>query len=444
VRLDDIGKGYEEMIIRLGWMAIDAEKASQGKPKYARVARVFIPTLRKIFYKGYYKRAAQLLMEEMYLQSTVPLNDLNDSYGGAGNNYYQLDSYTNQPLDMTIDEERKFIGNEAAPIAPPLSDGLTARIVEVAPEQANFSRENYDVSEDVWYEDREREDGWVVAENTQMMKLNMGEVYALIRTMRKLYPKKNKNGESILLWWLNNIAPGNYEPQSLLVVMSCFNLDEVWKDIPCILDEPYTNFHIKTLQDLDYYFGDDIIDEFNMLYDEVTDREGANRDALNEDDIERIGRQFELDIIQKQFTYKADDIKHTKSYAKGVFDALATGQADLTSAGYRRWRFLRSKQGSAAFDYAYTQALLKGKSEKQALKAGWTAFWKAGVIFRIGINGVTIKIEAKNKLRTISWTNLLDEITSYVVRLSTKEESKLLDHLTTHNWGQQFLDKYGM
>lgn len=313
VQLDDIGKGYEEMIIRLGWKAMDNESKKPMK-KYARVARVFLPALRKIFYKGFAKREAQLLMEEMMLQSTVPFNDLDGGFGG--NNYTNLDSYTGQPLEqITLEQERMDLGNRVAPIVPQISDGLTARIIEVngdlMVQASNASRENYDVSEEVWYEDRDREDGPIQQENDLMLHLNIGEVYSLIRTFRRMWFKKNRRGERVIFWWLKNAAPKNYRPQNLLAVILAFQLDNMLSQIPCHFPPGSSLRDVKNMQQFYELFGDDILDEFVDMYDDVTDNEGSAKEFLTEDEIFDIARGFEDAIVA---TFNGDSIPHTRVF----------------------------------------------------------------------------------------------------------------------------------
>ena len=436
VQLDDVGQSYESLIIRLGWKAVDLQK--EGKKKYARIARVFLPALRKIFYSGFAKRQAQLLMEEMMLQATVPFNDLENRYGG--NDYAELDSYTGQPLDdITIDQERKDLGDRAAPLVPHVDDNLTARIVEVNPaniaQATNASRDHYDVSEEVWYEDREREDGPIQQNNDLMLRLNMGEVYSLIRTFRKLWNKKNRHGGRVIFWWLRNVAWEQYKPQNLLVVCHCFGIsDVILADMPCPLP------NAKNFLRLDRLFGHDILEEFIDLYDEVTDKEGAARNILTEDEILDIAKDFEEEILA---TFYGDNIPHTRVYASGVFNALATGEPDLTGAGYKNWRWHKSRQGSQAFDYSYCQAKLKGIDNSTAMKLAWKNFWGAGFIVKVHKDGLTVASEANGKSRKIGWKQTAREIATDLIRFTGCEKAKLFKILTDKGWGLDLLEKIG-
>lgn len=101
-----------------------------------------------------------------------------------------------------------------------------------------------------------------------------------------------------------------------------------------------------------------------MIYDDVTDKEDSARDVLTEDEILDIAKGYEGEIID---TFQGEDIKHTKVYASGVFNALATGETDLTGAGYKNWRWNKSKQGSP-FDFAYCQARFEGANNSTAFK----------------------------------------------------------------------------
>ena len=438
VRLDDVGKAYEEMIIRLGWQAI-LDEGKKKQSKYARVARVFLPALRKIYYAGYAKHETQLLMEEMMLQSTIPFNDLDNHFGG--DDYTELDSYTGQPLDqITPEQERTDLGDHAAPIVPQLGDGLTARITEaykdseLATQATNASRESYDVSEEVWYEDRDRDNGPIQQERDLMLHLNMGEVYALIRTFRKLWQRKNSHGARIINWWLQEIAPYNYETQNLLAVMLAFQMDDMLSYIHCPLPR------ISNLRRLNDIFGDDILDEFVNLYDVVTDKEGSARDILTEDEIIAIAKGFEKEIVN---TFKGSDIKHTRIYASGVFNALATGEADLTGAGYKNWRWNKSKQGSQAFDFAYCQAKFESANDRDAYKLAWSKFWNAGFIVRIHSDGLTVASEGNGKTRKVSWSRAADEIATYLIRLTKDEKERLVKLLTDKNWGAELVYALG-
>jgi len=446
VQLDDVGKGYEEMIIRIGWKAI-LDEGKKKQSKYARVARVFLPTLRKIYYKGHLKQEAQYLIEEMCLQSTVPFNDLGNDFGG--DNYSELDSYTGQPLDhITPEQERMDLGDKAAPVIPQLGDGLVSRIASaytndkvvvsehdlLSIQATNASRESYDVSEEVWYEERKERPSPIQQENEQMLHLDMREVYRLIHSFRSMWERKTHLGR-VIFWWLKEHAYKCYEPQNLLAVCHAFCISEnMLKKIHCPLPG------VKNLYEMDRHFGNDIIDEFNDLYDVVIDNEGFAKNTLTEDDIFEIGRHFEKEIIN---TFDGQDIKHTKVYARGVFNALATSEADLTGAGYKNWRWNKSKQGSQAFDFAYCQAKFEGANDRNAYKLAWHKFWDAGFIVKVHPDGLTVASEGNGKSRKVSWQRASDEIATELIRLTKKEKERLVKLLTENDWGAELVYSLG-
>ncbi len=97
---------YEEQQAVLKEMAVIAaaqaaleEQYKAKQPKFARVAREYLPALRNIFWRGHCKDEAQELIQELTLESTVPLSELELAFGYIGDQYQQVDSYVGETLD---------------------------------------------------------------------------------------------------------------------------------------------------------------------------------------------------------------------------------------------------------------------------------------------------------------------------------------------------------
>lgn len=124
-----------------------------------------------------------------------------------------------------------------------------------------------------------------------------------------------------------------------------------------------------------------------------------------------------------------------------MFNAIATGEADLTGAGYKNWRWHKSKQGSQAFDFAYCQSKFEGANESAAYKLAWKKFWDAGFIVKVRPDGLTVASEATGKPRKIGWERAAGEIATYLIRFTADEKDRLLKLLTEKVWGLKFVDK---
>jgi len=425
VQLDDVGKGYEALIITLGWRAILNTK------KYARVARVFIPALRKIYWKGHMQDEAQKLLHEMMLQSTIPFNDLDKPMGGS--DYTELDSYIGIPLDsLTVEMERQDLGDRAAPIVPHYQDAVTGMICEAYEgyerEQAlNASRFNLDISDDEWYDEGEITSVPIYQENEMMLHLDMQEVYRLIHTFRTIWGSYGK--ERLYQFIINGTE--EFLPQNLSVVCASFQIPNwVLKNTPC---EGYSS-----LLAFDKLFGDDCLDEFVDFYDEVTDFEGASREVLSEEEISDIADGWIRSYID---TFTGTRVQESKLYAEGVFNAIATNQANLNDAGWANWRAHKSPQGAEAFNFAYQQAKAEGANESAALKYAWQKFSDAGKILSINERGLRVQSTKTNKIRLVDWLRAGDEIATYLIRLGKDERERLIKILTEKGWGAELLTR---
>lgn len=107
--LDDMAKASRERRMRRICGEIKSEivlfnqvrkelaEAKDGEKKFARLARAYVAPLRGIFWRGRLRKQAQALLEELQLQATVPMSDLDTEWHEDGDEYVEIDSYTKEP-----------------------------------------------------------------------------------------------------------------------------------------------------------------------------------------------------------------------------------------------------------------------------------------------------------------------------------------------------------
>ena len=88
----------EQDTIDRAWREYMCEK-DKDQPKYARIARVYVPLLRQIFWQGLLREEAREILAELSLAQTQPLSSLDSPYAYVGEAdegviYTDVDSYT--------------------------------------------------------------------------------------------------------------------------------------------------------------------------------------------------------------------------------------------------------------------------------------------------------------------------------------------------------------
>ncbi|HMN10956.1 MAG TPA: hypothetical protein PKD55_01375 [Bellilinea sp.] len=102
---------HELNVIQAAQAALDAEKKkAPDQRRYARIARKYLPDLRRIFWTGQMKDEAQALIDDLSLESTVPFNDLEGEWEEVKGQYQDVDPMTKEdPIEALkkIEEEKK-------------------------------------------------------------------------------------------------------------------------------------------------------------------------------------------------------------------------------------------------------------------------------------------------------------------------------------------------
>jgi hypothetical protein len=230
------------------------------------------------------------------------------------------------------------------------------------------------------------------------------------------------------LAFLQRMADRGSEPQYLVLIFLSLQ-DEDWglqmEDARLVRLSETEGFGMDlpeetgTLYEVIDLFGDDILEELWSPVD--TPRH------TSEEEIARTAGRWEAEIVEKQFSDDAPSIQHTRAYARGVFAGIAAGENDLNEAGFRLWRFEKSKSGALA----YEAAIKAGKSLKEA----WRAFWNAGRITSLNRNGVTVRSEANEREQFCNWGLAKWKFANGEIFLNQEDRGRLKCLLQSRNWG---------
>ena len=431
--------------------------------QFAPVYRKWAKGLRAIWQGGRENaELARQLLADISLAQTLPFSELEAlNYSAEG----ELDSYTLEPVSENNQIDTGGLGGRPASRIPLYDDGLTLRIVEayrhLGYDEATIAlavaaNQGYiDGEEDTWYEERARTDGPIAQARTQDLRPDFLEIAELRSQVKPLLNKlqeaaceardeyRSKGFEDDLLEtniqtavaetkeandmveWANQAAQ-YAQPQNLFSVFA----GAYWLDVRMAEVELPGG---ETLFDFADLFGDDILDE--VLDVKIhPDEPGGESIPMSEPEIFDLARHWEDELIAAQFS---DDgpISQTKAYARGVFNALTAGESDLNDAGYRQWRWEKSKSGARAFDWALKQEVFKGTEWNMALKRAWRAFWNAGHVKAIRKDGLLIETEAKGETQSINWGLARWKIKNREIHLTCGDRQRLKKILTDKKWG---------
>jgi hypothetical protein len=170
-------------------------------------------------------------------------------------------------------------------------------------------------------------------------------------------------------------------------------------------------------------FGEDILDElFSPVNNKYSDPEHVAAE---------VAEKLEHEIIEKQFADDTPTIQHTRTYARGVFGALATGENDLNEAGFRQWRHEKSLPGAVTYELA----IKAGKTFKEA----WCAFWNAGCIVSLSPRGATVKSVANGRVQPCTWSLVRWKLANGEIFLTKADRACLKEVLQTKGWGSELI-----
>jgi hypothetical protein len=469
----------EKALIKEAW-DLYLEEREKNPPRYIPIARQYVPCLRHIFWHGFQKDEAQAILEVLELEQTQPFNSLDDGWGKNGDGYEELDSYTLELITDDPNQEAAMLGNRAAPIVPNFDDGLTLRIVQeyaaMGYTQDQISkiveanRGSFWDEEEIWYEDRGISAVAILQNEEQEYRVHPGDL-AELRSLAKPYidafiqrrteffdwarEKGIGGGRSgwanayremcnlslerqDFLEFLQKSADEGYDPQCIMLVFLSIQNDEFGLDM-----DGAKEIHLPSIEQFDLipvgtypenfgtlyefidYYGDDILEElFTPAWNTI---------PTSESEILATARRWEEELIES-YPVEAPQIRETRAYVRGVFNALATGESNLNDAGYRQWRWEKSKSGALAYDW-----VMATDQSEHKLKKAWRAFWNAGKIVRISRNGLVVESEAKEEEQSCNWALARWKLANKEIFLTSEDRERLRGILTEKGWGRALL-----
>lgn len=376
---------HGEPLIEEVWEAIRAEKAKGKNCRMVRVARTYLSRLRDIYYQGMRKQDAKILIDELCLESTVPLNDLEvafDTVDDGGEIFYQeVDSYTRSTppqVDaereaqlfrdrLEVMEELKLIDQFGEP--DPVQQLFAKVILDNQPRRTEARivyspKENLEVrvreellalghdpaqveiavagmfavedDEPVWFDEREPDIAQqrLSVEAMKMDSFNPQDVFEakayfrhLINLRNKVKTKKGKARKEAAKRWYDMAGHMQFKFQTQSIAVAALSNDE-YEDIA----EHIPLYPYSSLAEFIDLFGDVLMDEayyasepegaFSMN-EQLWDYETNPAMEDGSSEIHKVAQQIENDVIQGQFYETSEEAEF---YAKEIAEALCIPQ----------------------------------------------------------------------------------------------------------------------
>lgn len=515
----------QEILGEMGFMAmvrqeIRNEKAKGKDARYARIAREFLPRMREIFHAGYCRREAQELINELCLEPTVPLSDLDVRFDFIDGIYQDVDSYgvpeisdVGNQWEADYDEVQRMVEvlswfDKDDPAAA-LFGGVIANdkptteaIVVYAPKESDntrivqeltamgydqktvgkvlantFSIDSYEGPE--WSDDHDaRTSGPVeaMAEDTydpaEVFEIK-GKLKYLVAVHGNINPatKKGRKAQEKFSDLCRELS--RYRPHSLAVAaLSRDEFEEIAEFVPL---SPF-----GTLQDFIDLFGDTLLDDAFFVgesegvfggnarlwsfstNDEIADsseiiekasaaiesqvidtfvdtQEEAEEEAQKVakrawlwTKLQELAHGLKIPYMNRDKFISRAKIEWTAPFARGVFGALATGQSDLSGAGYNNWRWETSPYGAIAYNYAFQK--YDDLKFDERVKRSARAFWNAGKIVSISPDGANI-LKTSGETQLVPWNLVKWKIQNKEIPINQDDMLRLKKILKENHWG---------
>lgn len=190
--------------------------------------------------------------------------------------------------------------------------------------------------------------------------------------------------------------------------------------------------NLKAFSDL---FGDDVIEMLNSSVPHSEQGTVELVERFTERFLEELEEVFSRDERAKSNPKPTDTAAYNIGYILAVMNAKSlwkNGMNVAKDAGWSSYRESISHEGALA----YKQAIQKGKSVPEAMKAFWTVVNKPRIV-KVDAFGLTL-----SSGRVINWNIAILKLKNHEIDLDREGEMKLLGILQKHNWGasmQSFL-----
>lgn len=448
----------------------DLQAEKDGEHRYSKLARKYLPGLRKV---KYHPEEAKWLIQEILEETTLPFSELDtdpyvDSYTGE-----EIPEPVGLPRDLQLQEDMRgavraaiFLQDHQVYFQEP---SLEARIVQEAstlgydPQLATKASQ-FDIyspeDEDIWFindndplpsvplqQNEEQEykvNPYILAE----ARKDVEEMVSDIRTKKQEIIKNNKNGkidwDSVTALWEEyyssvkedfiaemNTLTRVYDPQYAAVIYMAQQND--FFGVPASDARHVSIPGWGSLYDFISLFGDDILDE---IIDPI-----PGMRTTEEGYIRKLASMIEKEVIDSQFTDDGD-VPHTKAYARGVFGAIASNKDDLNSSGWAQWRWEKSKVGAIAYD-----ATLKTQREDETIadvmRRSMAMFWKAVEIITLHKDGVTVLCPATNEEEKINYGLATWRYNNGYIPMDNAKKARLKSALAKKGWGWKLQQALG-
>jgi len=454
-----------------------AEQKNKQQPKWARLARKYLPSLRDIYYNGELRDDAQWLISELVENSTTPLNDLDMPYDEIDGEYQQVDSYTGEKIsdyskheyewDLDYLDTQALIGldDPASELFGKVLDDLRPEYHVVVPSlQARLYEEyskrgcseeeikgaldanKYEVytdEPDDFYENdydplpsvplsQEPDDMKVdPSELIEFRSLIEPELQALFDLRSAFFENEKIKYKRLAIWKgiLNNsrektsflerlqyLINDGWETQYAAIVFLSFEGD--W-GLDALVDAG--TVHVPILGTLDIFievYADEILEN---LYSGI-----GNHGSTTEATIDSIAEKYVDEIIEKQFVDSRSGVNpvHTKEYARGVFDAVASGRSNLTKSGWNSYYAGINKRANQLRNLVSKKLLEEGVSWNEATKAAKDVFWNAAQIVKIRKDKLLVSNLITGKSRWIAYEQAIELVKQH--KLISRNKVKLI------------------
>jgi hypothetical protein len=432
------------------------DEYKKDSPKWARLCREHLPTLREIYYNGDLQDEAQKLIAELLDNTTTPLNDLEMAYDEVDGVYQELDSYTGEPIakyekrehdwDLDYLDTQALIGldDPASELFGKMLDDLRpefnvvipsfdARLIEELKKLGYSDKEiegaldanKYDVytdEPDSFYEnDFDPLPSVPLQMEAEDMKVEPGsmiEFRSLIEPelkalfdLRAAFFENDSIKYKKLAYWMS-ILNRSHEKADYLDRLQKL-IDDGWEtqyaavsflsfegDWGLSADDDARVIHVPILGTLDIFidaYADEILEQ---LYSGI-----GNHGCTTESTIDLVADQFIEEILEKQFVESGRGINplSTQNFARGVFDAVASGKSNLTEAGWDSYYHGVNAAANKIRNKVFKKFIEESKDWSKAQKASKDAFWNASQIVKITKDKLLISNLITGKARWIDY-----------------------------------------